>query len=169
MRKEIAKMERCEMKKYIIFAIILIMINGCGTVMDTEKGKADLMDVDRAFSKMSEEQGVYKAFDFYMDDDATLYRDRHHPFTGREAIRPILSKNTNGTLTWEPTKAEIAASGDLGYTLGSWTYKMKDSLGNIEKSYGHYISVWKKNQKGDWKWVFDSGISSPEEDNPEEG
>ena len=154
------------MKIFIVFAIILIMAIGCGTVMDIEKIEADLMDVDRAFSKMSAEKGMYEAFDFYMDDDATMYRDRHHPFTGREEIRPLLSTDPNATLTWEPTKAEVAASGELGYTLGKWTYAQKDSLGNVEKNYGHYISIWKKNKNGDWKWVFDSGISSPPDDNP---
>ena len=127
-----------------------------------------LLETDRAFSKMSAEKGLYEAFDFFMDDNATLYRDRHHPFSGRESIRPILSTNPNATLTWEPNSAEIAASGDLGYTLGRWEYALKDSTGESSSSFGYYVSIWKKQNDGNWKWVFDSGISGPtenEEDN----
>jgi len=66
-------------------------------------------------------------------------------------------------LTWEPTSVEIAASGDLGYTLGKWTYTVKDSTGEESSSFGYYISIWKKQTDGNWKWVFNSGISGPTE------
>ncbi len=154
------------MKKFIILFTILIL-TGCSNMCDIAD-KTVLMEADRAFSKMSAEKGMYEAFDFYMDDNATLYRDRHHPFSGREAIRPILSTNRNATLTWEPTFAEIAESGDLGYTLGRWEYALKDSTDSVSTSYGYYVSIWKKQTDGSWKWVFDSGNSGPaenEEDN----
>ncbi len=128
-----------------------------------------LLEADRAFSKMSAEKGLYEAFDFYMDDNATMYREGQNPFIGREAIRPILSTNPNASLTWEPTSAEIAESGELGYTLGSWEYAVEDSSGNVSKSFGYYVSIWKKNISGDWKWVFDSGISGPTEEKKIDG
>ena len=131
--------------------------------------KTVLFEADRAFSKMSAEKGLYEAFDFFMDDNAVMYREKQHPFIGREAIRPILSTNPNATLTWEPTSAEIAESGELGYTLGRWEYAIKDSTGNISKSYGYYVSIWKKQIDGSWKWVFDSGISSPSEEKKIDG
>ncbi len=150
------------MKRLIILIGILILITGCSDMCDKTDAIV-LMDADRAFSKMSAEKGLYEAFDFYMDDNATMYRDGHSPFVGREAIRPILSKNPDAKLTWEPTFADIASSGELGYTLGQWNYISKDSTGNEISGSGYYISVWKKQADGSWKYVFDSGISGPAE------
>ncbi len=155
------------MKIVLILAILLIMANGCSTdsyVKDDKTDKTVLLEADRAFSKMSADVGLYEAFDFYMDDDATMYREGQHPFVGRDSIRPILSTNPNATLAWEPTSAEIAESGDLGYTLGHWEYTVKDSTGSLNKSFGYYVSIWKKQADGSWKYVFDSGISGPTEE-----
>ncbi len=149
-------------KPIILLFGILVITTGCSNMCDIAD-KTVLLEADRAFSKMSAEKGLYEAFDFYMDDNATMYREGQHPFSGREKIRPILSKNPNATLTWEPTKAEIAASGDLGYTLGRWEYTVKDSTGKEDSSFGYYVSVWKKQTDGSWKFVFDSGISGPTE------
>jgi hypothetical protein len=40
----------------------------------------------------------------------------------------------------------------LGYTYGNYQLKM-DTL--IEK--GTYVSIWKKDENGHWKYVLDSG------------
>ena len=141
-----------KIKLIILFGIIIIAA-GCSNMCDTAD-KTVLMEADRAFSKMSADKGLYEAFDFYMDDNATMYRDGQPPFSGREAIRPILSKKSNATLTWEPTFAEIAASGDLGYTLGRWEYTLKDSTGEESRSFGYYVSIWKKQSDGSWKWYL---------------
>ena len=63
----------------------------------------------------------------------------------------------------KPSKAEIAESGDLGYTLGKYEYTEKTTDGEETKSNGYYVSIWKKNKDGSWKYVFDSGITAPEE------
>ena len=98
------------MKKFLILVAVLIFAGGC-TNMCNKADKTDstvLLEADRAFSKMSAEKGLYEAFDFYMDDNATMYREGQNPFIGREAIRPILSTNPNASLTWEPTRASPA-------------------------------------------------------------
>ncbi|MCP4706393.1 MAG: DUF4440 domain-containing protein [candidate division Zixibacteria bacterium] len=149
--------------KILILLAVIILILGCSDMCD-KADKNVLIEADRAFSKMSEEKGMYESFDYFMDDSAVMYRDGQHPLEGREKIRENLSKNPDATLTWEPTKAEIAESGDLGYTLGKWTYTTKDSSGLESTSFGYYVSIWKKQSNGSWKWVFDSGVSAPAEE-----
>lgn len=151
-----------KMTSYVL--VLLIMIIACKSEINIEQEKTVLMETDRAFSKLSVEKGMYEAFDSYMADDATMYRNGSNPFVGREAIRPLLPKgNDGGVLKWEPTFADVAASGDLGYTLGKYEFIMPDSAGNPASSFGFYISVWKKQADGKWKWVFDSGIQGPRE------
>lgn len=137
------------------------MTAGCGDPMDIAKEKKLLMDADRAFSALSVKAGVPTAFEHYMADDAVIYRDQHHPFEGREQIKQLFADYPAATLTWEPYKAELAASGDLGYTLGKWTFAKTDGAGEESQSHGYYVSIWRKQAGGEWKYVFDTGISAP--------
>jgi|SRR5580704_14004312 ketosteroid isomerase-like protein len=66
------------------------------------------------------------------------------------------------SLTWTPVKADMAASGDLGYTYGNYIYTAKNKEGKLVTSYGKYTSIWKKQKDGHWKVVVDMGNSSPE-------
>ena len=65
------------------------------------------------------------------------------------------------SLTWVPVKADMASSGDLGYTYGHYVLKSKDKDGKLVTSYGKYTSIWKKQKDGAWKVVVDMGNSSP--------
>jgi ketosteroid isomerase-like protein len=65
------------------------------------------------------------------------------------------------SLTWSPVKAEMAGSGDLGYTYGNYVLKSKDKDGKLVTEYGKYTSIWKKQKDGSWKVMVDMGNSSP--------
>ena len=128
---------------------------------NSETKKTELLNVDREFSKMSEKKGIFKAFKYYADDKAIIYRDKQHPFSGKNSIVELM-KDSKGELSWEPFKADIAESGDLGYTLGKYEYTGKALDGKETKFFGYYVSIWKKQADGNWKYVFDSGITAPE-------
>ena len=66
------------------------------------------------------------------------------------------------TLTWTPVKAEMSASGDLGYTYGNYVYTAKNKEGKLVANYGKYTSIWKKQKDGQWKVIVDMGNSSPD-------
>ena len=56
------------------------------------------------------------------------------------------------TLTWNPGGGEIATSDNLGYTYGIYKLATKDTIFR-----GTYVSIWKKQKDGKWKFVLDSG------------
>lgn len=62
------------------------------------------------------------------------------------------------TLEWYPVKVEVSKSADLGYTFGNWIFTNVKG----EKEYGNYMTVWKKQKDGSWKYVIDGGNSTPE-------
>jgi ketosteroid isomerase-like protein len=66
------------------------------------------------------------------------------------------------TLTWTPVKADMSASGDLGYTYGNYVFTAKNKQGKVVVNYGKYTSIWKKQNDGRWKVVVDMGNSSPD-------
>jgi len=138
-----------------VFIIISIINFSC----TARKGKADsavLMKADSEFSSMSAKEGQFKAFLYYHDENGVILRDNNYPEIGREALRKRYEgkSDTAFILTWEPSFANISESGDLGYTYGTWTYKEKQS-GAIEK--GTYVTIWKKQADGSWKYVLDTG------------
>lgn len=124
---------------------------------------AVLLEVDRAFNKRAQEVGVPAAFVEFAAEDAVMYRNGMDPIVGREAIAKVLAPEAASILIWKPLTADIAESGDLGYTRGSFTLTTGPSAdgtpgkGPFE---GYYVSIWKKQPDGSWKWVFDNGIIS---------
>ena len=83
-------------------------------------------------------------------------------FDTKDAMRKQPPWPEGTTLTWTPVKAEMAASGDLGYTYGNYVYTVKNKEGKLVANYGKYTSIWKKQKDGQWKVVVDMGNSSPD-------
>ncbi len=59
----------------------------------------------------------------------------------------------------------MAASGDFGYTTGPWEAR-PDIKDEKPSAYGHFVTVWKKQPDGSWKFVVDLGISHPQSGGP---
>ena len=66
----------------------------------------------------------------------------------------------NFSLTFATTRADVAKSGDLGYTVGAYTMTMSDP--KTKKSItdkGKYVTAYKKQADGTWKAVADMDSS----------
>ena len=76
----------------------------------------------------------------------------HH---GRDAIAGAFAGfPADAVLEWAPVAAEIAASGDLGCTVG------RASVTALH-SYSKYLTIWKRQADGSWKFVADGGNARP--------
>lgn len=143
--------------RYLLF--LLILVSSCRLHNRDEEDipKADITElqiVDSEFSDYSKQYGMRKAFLEYIDDDGVMMKDQSLPIKGARAIDLISSMNDSTvTMTWEPEGGEIAASGELGYTYG--IYEMRDRENNVQR--GTYVTIWKKQKDGKWKFVLDSG------------
>ena len=115
--------------------------------------KSEIIKTDEAFSSMSRQNGMKKAFIEYMDDEGILLRPNHPPIIGADAIEFLsLTNDTAYTLIWKPSGGEVSAAGDLGFTYGIYTLSLSDTT-----LYGTYVSIWKKQKDGKWKFVLDTG------------
>ena len=112
-----------------------------------------MINADEAFSEMSRQSGMKKAFIEYIDNEGILLRPNHPPIAGADAIDFLSQLNDSTyTLTWKPDGGEIAESGDLGFTYGIYKLEIEDTV-----LQGTYVSIWKKQKDGKWKFVLDSG------------
>jgi ketosteroid isomerase-like protein len=84
---------------------------------------------------------------------------------GLEAIAELMGPafaDTSFTLSWEPTRAGVAASGDLGYTIGRYRSRRLERGGLVVERTGAYVTMWRRDDAGTWKVVLDSGVPDPE-------
>lgn len=118
-----------------------------------------LMAVDLEFSAHSLEYGRNAAFIAYCHEDGVMLVPNSYPVRGKDRISGKLMQkpDTAYRLTWEPSYAECAASGELGYTYGIWTYRSADASGAPVILQGTYVTIWKKNDQGEWRFILDSG------------
>jgi ketosteroid isomerase-like protein len=115
--------------------------------------KNEIIKTDEAFSRMSSQNGMKKAFIEYMDDEGILLRPNRLPIIGADAIEFLSQANdTAYKLTWKPSGVEVSACGDLGFSYGIYTLILSDTT-----LHGTYVSIWKKQEDGKWKFVLDTG------------
>jgi ketosteroid isomerase-like protein len=143
----------------IIFIIIMTSFsNSAYTQSDIEKEKEALKQVDIEFSNLSLEKGMNFAFLSYAANDGVLLRPKSYPIEGIEKIKESLGENdTSFTLTWEPLFADISESLELGYTYGIYELTIKSTEANPQVHKGTYLTIWKKDKDGKWKFVLDTG------------
>jgi ketosteroid isomerase-like protein len=114
-----------------------------------------LMRTDAAFSALSKSSGMKSAFIDYLDSNAVLLRPGKLPITGAEVIDFLIQQNDSDIIySWDPHHAEVAESGELGYSYGVYLLQSKETG---ETRYGTYMSVWKKQPDGKWKLLLHSG------------
>ena len=150
----------------MVFFSMLAFVCALSFPAGAQKTKApndlqQMVETERSFSRMSEEKGIREAFSEFIADDGILFRPR--AVIGKKWMQehPLPPSNTRPLLTWQPIYAFMSRSEDLGYTTGPWQYKndIKDAK---PSAFGNFMTIWKKQANGNWRFVLDLGISNPE-------
>lgn len=124
---------------------------------------ADLVSAERRFSATSVEKGMRDAFVEFLADQAVLFRPL--PVDGKKLWAS--RDSVPGTLIWEPSFAQVSASGDFGYTTGPWEFRSPAGASTPTVDYGHFISVWRRSDSSaPWRVVVDIGV---QHEKPEHG
>lgn len=139
---------------------VLIASVSFATAQTSPKSSDVLMQLEAEFAADVAQHG-HAAFVTHFAEDGVEVVDGGG-FDSLEAIRKQSPWLEGTTLTWTPIKAEMAASGDLGYTYGNYVFTAKNKEGKLVSSYGKYTSIWRKGKDGQWKVVVDVGNSSPD-------
>jgi len=112
---------------------------------------------DGDWLKSVSDRSIDRVLEFYTDDAVWLVPSVP-TMTGKDAIREFWEKDFTGpdyALAWEPAKIEVSQSGDLAYSLGTWSAEIKDEEGNTVPLAGKYVVVWKKTTNETWKVAVD--------------
>lgn len=138
--------------------ILILSCNNSTSPAEIEKWKQEIIAIEQEFNDMAQSKGLDKAFEYYAAPDGVLRR-RHKIVKGKADILNWYKEDMrpNETLTWKPTFVDVSASGDLAYTYGDFvfTYPHPDSAGIMKENKGIFHTVWKRQDNGEWRYVWD--------------
>jgi uncharacterized protein (TIGR02246 family) len=120
--------------------------------------EATIRKLDEAWSQAASSKQLDAVVSYY-SDDASLLPPGEPTITDKEAIRKAwegLLTAPNSSLHWDATKVEVARSGDLAYSQGTYEMMFDDAKGKPLVDRGKYLEVWKKQVDGSWKAVSDA-------------
>jgi uncharacterized protein (TIGR02246 family) len=126
----------------------------------TSSGGADeqgIRKLDKEWSAATQTKDASKMAAYYAADGSAF------PFnapiaTGKEQIQKMwagLMAVPGFSLSFRPTKIEVAKSGEMAYDVGTFELKINDDKGNPTTEIGKYVVVWKKQPDKQWKVVAD--------------
>ena len=140
----------------LLLAVALVLISPReGRSADQEALKAELVRTEAEFFQHALENGFGPGLHAYMAEDAFIANSL---ILGRDAqaakVKAEAGKARPNVIRWKPLRADVAASGDLGYTWG--VAESGPSKDGPFKPYGIYVTIWKRQADGKWKFVYDS-------------
>lgn len=143
----------------IVLLLISPFFSGCeidNKKVSIEELKAEILKTEQEFAAMAKQKGLTVAFLNYADEQAVLNRN-NTLLSGKSAIKTYFENQTfkEVNLQWKPDFVDVAASGDLGYTYGQYTFSAVDKNGEIINDKGIFHTVWKRQNDGSWRFVWD--------------
>lgn len=110
----------------------------------------EVASAERAFDAYTAEHGFTAGFVEFAAPDGLLFRP--DPVNARAYLqgRPV---NTDTALRWGPYRVGVAASGDLAWDTGPWTY-------GDNQVHGWFFTIWERQPDGSWRWALDHGSGS---------
>jgi uncharacterized protein (TIGR02246 family) len=146
------------MLRYGILVGCVCLLSACAPSDTHDNDVKAIKDTEAAWAKDAGSKDAEKFLSYY-SEDATVLFPNAPAISGkadiRAAMKPMFS-DPNFALQFVATKVDIAKSGDLGYTQG--TYSMagtdpKTKASTMDR--GKYITIFKKQADGSWKAVED--------------
>jgi ketosteroid isomerase-like protein len=150
------------MKKLMGLTLLLACVSlGFSQQAKEKSALQSMVDTELAFALMAAEQGIRPSFMAFIAEDGILFRPR--AVKGKQWMidHPLPPSDKHPLLSWYPAVAEIAAAGDMGYTTGPWDFR-QDINDAKAVAFGNFLTVWKKQADGSWKFAIDLGISGPQ-------
>ena len=108
-------------------------------------------DTERAFAQAVAQSGIAAGFRQYAAPDAVMFLP--DPVS---ATAELAGARWPGELLWRAQYIGVAPSGDLAFSAGPSLLR-----GSGRPSGGFYVTIWKRQADGGWKFVLDQGADMP--------
>jgi ketosteroid isomerase-like protein len=143
-------------------ALLVYVAAACGRVVHPLDEAQTIRDTEMRWNQEFMARDVQKLVDHY-DEDAVLIAPGIAPSVGKSAIRTVLSgmlADPAMSMKFSAARIDVAASGDLAYSQGSYLMTMADPHTNrVIHDYGSYVTTYRRSPDGGWKAVTDIATS----------
>lgn len=116
---------------------------------------SSLISAEAYLNKLIIDKGINEAYVKVSDENAVGFKP--NPVNLKTYYQN--TEINYDSLTWEPKFAMLSKSKDFGFTSGPYTYTQSQTQ---KKTYGYYVSVWKSNEKNNWKLMIEGGVACPQ-------
>lgn len=143
-----------------IFCSAALLLCGCAAPAPPDTRAADeaaIRKLDADWVKAAQTKQVDAWVAFYGENTVVL-PPNEKVATTKDAIRKSVGDllGLPGlAITWQPTKVEVARSGDLAWLYGAYEVSWTEA-GKRTTDVGKNVEVWKKQPDGNWKCVLDT-------------
>ena len=142
--------------KTLIVGVALMILTSVLAAQTYPDAVKSLVETENVFAAMAGQKGINAAFLATMADGAVIFRPE--PTDARKVYSSW--EEDSGLLYWVPEFVQVSGAGDLGWTTGPWEYRA-EKMQEKPIATGHFVTVWKKQADGSWKWVLDAGVPHP--------
>ena len=119
------------------------------------------------FSQSAENRDV-QAFRSFIDADARFVgNDVRRGVDAVAEAWAVFFTDSGPTIKWRPEIIEVLENNTLALSRGPYRVVSQDADGNVVESWGTFNSVWRLNDGGQWRIVFDAGspaASAPDDE-----
>ncbi|MDD5507082.1 MAG: DUF4440 domain-containing protein [Bacteroidales bacterium] len=119
--------------------------------------REEIRQTEYEFQVAAQEDGIAEAFYRFADPSAIIKRGHDSLISGKEGVRNYYDREVykNASVEWEPDFIEVSVTGDLGYSYGNYCWQFTDTAGQVSEHRGIYMTIWKRQADGTWKYVWD--------------
>lgn len=146
------------MKKSFLILTLLCWVAPGLAAPDKAKLKAEVAAMEDAFCAMAKEQGLNAAFAHFAAPDVAFIDTDPRKFRGPAAVQERLGPDQPGvSLTWSAYYTDVSDDGTLGYNYGRYESRRTGRDGKEVVRGGWFLTIWKRQPDGSWKYVMDNG------------
>lgn len=126
---------------------------------DKDKLKTEVAAMEDAFCAMAKEQGLLAAFSHFAAPDVAFVDTDPRKWRGPAAVQQRMGPDKPGvTLTWSAMFTDVSDDGTLGYNYGRYEYRGPGPDGKERIGTGFFLTIWKRQPDGSWRYVMDNGV-----------
>ena len=143
------------MKSYLLASVVLATSAAGASAIDDVR----CTEIKFSLSAENRDAGSFRAF---IDADARFLGNSvtRGPAAIAAAWRDFFADD-GPTIKWRPQFVEVLQDGTLALTRGPYRMIVTDEQGVATEHWGTFNSVWRLQDNGAWKVVFDAGSPSP--------
>jgi len=108
-------------------------------------------DVERAFAQAVSQQGIVAGFRQFAAPDAVMFLP-----DPAAALPQLNSARWPGELLWRAQYVGVSPGGDMAFSAGPSLLR-----GAGRASGGFYLTIWRRQPDGSWKFLLDHGVDLP--------